>query len=110
MVDTEDDATFEQIDALIIKKGVYIDQKERGYDSGAQVSYVVFEMSYQWYDYRSNIDPYFDPYFGPMDRRYSIEIILPYLDLFDPLDLISIKDRSIFRSISGMIICYVKII
>ena len=32
----EDDATFEQIDALIIKKGVYIDQKERGYDSAGK--------------------------------------------------------------------------
>ena len=31
VVDIEDDATFEQIHALIIKKGVYIDQKERGY-------------------------------------------------------------------------------
>ena len=40
VVDIEDDATFEQIDALIIKKGVYIDQKERGYDSAGKAAYV----------------------------------------------------------------------
>ena len=43
VVDIEDDATFEQIDALIIKKGVYIDQKERRgyYDSAGKAAYVV---------------------------------------------------------------------
>ena len=45
VVDIEDDATFEQIDALIIKKGVYIDQKERGYDSAGKAAYVAADAA-----------------------------------------------------------------
>ena len=45
VVDIEDDATFEHIDALIIKKGVYIDQKERGYDSAGKAAYVAADAA-----------------------------------------------------------------
>ena len=45
VVDIEDDATFEQIDALIIKKGVYIDQKERGCDSAGKAAYVAADAA-----------------------------------------------------------------
>ena len=45
VVDIEDDATFEQIDALIIKKAVYIDQKERGYDSAGKAAYVAADAA-----------------------------------------------------------------
>ena len=45
MVDIEDDATFEEIDALIIKKGVYIDQKERGYDYAGKAAYVAADAA-----------------------------------------------------------------
>ena len=45
VVDIEDDATFEQIDALIIKKAVYIDQKERGYDFAGKAAYVAADAA-----------------------------------------------------------------
>ena len=45
VVDIEDDATFEHIDALIIKKCVYIDQKERGYDSAGKAAFVAADAA-----------------------------------------------------------------
>ena len=45
VVDIEDDATFEHIDAMIIKKGVNIDHKERGYDSAGKAAYVAADAA-----------------------------------------------------------------